>query len=473
MASEKKNDSNFVRGRFSKDISALTAKFTSSLDVDKNLAVYDILGSIAHVRELKDAGLISEKEKKELEGNLQKIKKEIETGVFKFEEKYEDIHINIEKRLIELLPSSGPKLHTGRSRNDQVSVDFRLYVKGEIKKISALVLDLVSTLSSLGEDNINTFMPGYTHLQHAQPVSLAHYFLAYCEMFKRDFKRLHGAYDEADVLTLGSGALAGVDFKIDRGREAKTLGFKHVSENSIDSVSDRDFAIQFQFSLSMIMLHLSRFCEELIMWNTKEFSFVELSDEFTTGSSIMPQKKNPDALELIRGRSGGVMSGMVSLLIMMKSLPLAYNRDMQEDKKPVIESSVTVADSLKIFREIIIGAKFNYKNMASGLKDDFIYATDISSYLVNRGVPFRRSHEIVGKLVNYASRNNKGLSRIPLSEYKKLAPEFEPDLFEIFNPRTSVDSKKTYGSTATARIKSAIRKNEKEIKEYRKTLKGF
>ena len=291
---------NFVRGRFKEDISKITADFTSSLDIDKRLADFDIMGSIAHLYALRKAGIVSEKEKKELEKSLLKIKDDIKTGAFQFDKRYEDIHINIEKRLIDLAPVSGAKLHTARSRNDQVSIDFRLYVKNEIKKVAHILLDLRFELVDIAKSHIDVILPGYTHFQHAQPVSLAHHILAYYEMFTKDFKRLKNCYDTADVLTLGSGALAGVDFEIDRQLEAKMLGFSKISRNSMDSVSDRDFAFEFNFALSMIAMHLSRFCEELIIWNSEEFGFIELKDEFTTGSSIMPQKKNPDVLELIR-----------------------------------------------------------------------------------------------------------------------------------------------------------------------------
>ena len=393
---------NFVRGRFKDDISEITADFTSSLDIDKKLAGFDIDGSIAHLAAIKKAGIVNEKEKKEIEGALIKIKEEILEGKLELNKKYEDIHMNVEKRLIELVPGAGAKLHTGRSRNDQVSLDFRLYVKSEIKKIAGALADLRTELVKAAKSNICTVMPGYTHFQHAQPVSLAHHMLAYYEMFSRDFVKLLNAYKTADVSTLGSGALAGVDFEIDRLMEAKILGFAGISRNSMDAVSDRDFAIEFNFALSMIMLHLSRFCEEIIIWNSSEFGFIKLKDEFTTGSSIMPQKKNPDVLELIRGKTGGVVSGMLSLFIMMKALPLAYNRDMQEDKKPVMESAETVYNSLSIFGEIIKTAGFNAERLSSGFGDDSIYATDVATYLVKKGIPFRKSHEIAGRIVGYA-----------------------------------------------------------------------
>lgn len=464
---------NFVRGRFKEDISDITSDFTASLDIDKRLADFDIKGSIAHLYALKKAGLINETEKDELEKNLLRIKGEIDEGKLKLDKRYEDIHMNIEKRLTELSPTSGSKLHTARSRNDQVSVDFRLYVKFEIKKIAEALNDLSSALTNIAKENIDVFMPGYTHFQHAQPVLFSHHILAYCEMFDRDFKRLIDAYEEADVLTLGSGALAGVDFEIDRELEAEMLGFKRVSRNSMDSVSDRDFAIQFNFSLSMIILHLSRFCEELIIWNSDEFDFVELKDEFTTGSSIMPQKKNPDVLELIRGKSGSVISNMLSLFIMMKSLPLAYNRDMQEDKKPVMESADTIYNSVKIFTEVVKTAKFNKNNMLSGLKNDFIYATDFATYLVKKNISFRTAHEIVGKIVNYAKDKEKTLSEIGLDEYKKFESKIDKDIFEIFNPKSSVNLKKTTGGTAIDAVNGAINENEKEIGRKSEIIKNI
>ncbi|MCL4322730.1 MAG: argininosuccinate lyase [Deltaproteobacteria bacterium] len=467
---ESKTGDNFVRGRFKEDISGITADFTSSLDIDKRLADFDIAGSIAHLYALRKAGVVSEKEKKEIEKSLLRIKEDIKSGAFKFDKRYEDIHMNIEKRLTLLAPVSGAKLHTARSRNDQVSIDFRLYVKNEIKKVALPLLDLRLELVNIAKKNINTILPGYTHLQHAQPVSLAHHILAYYEMFTRDFERLINCYAAADVLTLGSGALAGVDFEIDRQLEAKMLGFAKISRNSMDSVSDRDFALEFNFALSMIMMHLSRFCEELIIWNSEEFGFIELKDEFTTGSSIMPQKKNPDVLELIRGKTGGVISNLLSLFIMMKALPLTYNRDMQEDKKPVMESADTVYNSILIFKEIIKTVKFNAKNMRRELDDDFIYATDIATYLVKKGIPFRKSHEIVGQLVNYAKENKKTLSKLKIEEYKKICGAIENDIFEVFNPSASANLKKSYGGTALSRVKSIINDYEEEIERNKKSL---
>jgi len=469
----KRSHNNFVRGRFKEDISEITADFTASLDIDKKLADFDIDGSIAHLYALEKAGIVSGEEKRDIEKALLKIKAEIKNGKFKFNKKYEDIHMNVEKRLTELVPESGAKLHTGRSRNDQVSVDFRLYVKNRIKRIAKALIDLREELTAVAKSNIKTLIPGYTHFQHAQPVSLAHHILAYYEMFTRDFEKLMNAYKTADVLTLGSGALAGADFDIDRQLEADALGFRSISRNSMDSVSDRDFALEFNFALSMVALHLSRFCEELIIWNSFEFGFIKLKDEFTTGSSIMPQKKNPDVLELIRGKTGGVISNLLSLFIMMKSLPLTYNRDMQEDKKPVMESADTVSSSLLIFKEIIGTLKFNKENLASGLKDDSIYATDVATYLVKKGVPFRKSHEIAGKIVSYAENAGKTLSTMSLKEYKKITDFIEGDIFDIFNPEASVNSKKTTGGTAFKEIKKVLKEYEKEIENNKKLLSAL
>ncbi len=461
---------NFVRGRFKEDISGLAADFTSSLEADKKLAQFDIEGSLAHLKALRKANLVSEKEKKSIENGLNIIKDELDDGTFKFDKKYEDIHINIEKRLIELAPVAGAKLHTARSRNDQVCLDFRLYVKNEIKRIASVLISLRLELIKSAKANIKAFLPGYTHFQHAQPVSLAHHILAYYEMFTRDFIKLKNAYTSADFLTLGSGALAGVDFNIDRQLEATLLGFEKVSRNSMDSVSDRDFAIEFNFVLAMIVLHLSRFCEELIIWNSEEFGFIGLKDEFTTGSSIMPQKKNPDILELIRGKSGLVISNLLALFITMKALPLTYNRDMQEDKKPVMENAGVVYNSLYIFKEIIRTIKFKKSNMLLQLNDDFIYATDIVNYLVNKGIPFRYAHRIVGRLVNAAKKQNKNMSQLSLNDYKALSGYFEKDVFNLFNAEFSINSKKTYGSTALRMIKASITECEKEIENDRKFL---
>ncbi|RZD19095.1 MAG: argininosuccinate lyase [Candidatus Acididesulfobacter diazotrophicus] len=459
------NKENFVRGRFKEDISDLTADFTASLDIDKKFAEFDIEGSLAHLEALFKAGLIKENEKDKIKEGFHIISKELKSNKFNFDKRYEDIHINIEKRLIELIGAAGEKLHTGRSRNDQVSVDFRLYVKNEIKIIGEALIGLRIELVKKAQGNIETFLPGYTHLQHAQPVSLAHHLLAYYEMFTRDFIKLNNAYISADWLTLGSGALAGADFNIDRELEAKILGFGKVSRNSIDSVSDRDFAIEFNFALSMIALHLSRFCEELILWNSQEFDFVNIKDEFTTGSSIMPQKKNPDVLELIRGKAGSVISGLLSLFIMIKSLPLAYNRDMQEDKKPVMDNSETVYKSLEIFKDIIKTIEFKKNNMILQLDDDAIYATDMATYLVNKGLPFRKSHEIIGNVVSYSKDKNKKLSKIKINDYKKFSNLFENDIYDLFDAKHSINSKKTYGSTSLDSIIKMINNYNDEIKQ--------
>jgi argininosuccinate lyase len=464
---------NFVRGRFKEDISEITSDFTASLDIDKKLADFDIDGSIAHLYAIEKAGIVGNKEKRDIEKALLIIKSEINSGSLKLDKKYEDIHMNIERRLAELVPESGAKLHTGRSRNDQVSVDFRLYVKNAIRNCAEVLNGLRSELVKIAESNIKTLLPGYTHFQHAQPVSLAHHILAYYEMFTRDFEKLLNAYKAADVMTLGSGALAGADFSIDRNLEADMLGFGNISRNSMDAVSDRDFALEFNFALSMIALHLSRFCEELIIWNSSEFGFIKLKDEFTTGSSIMPQKKNPDVLELIRGKTGGVVSNLLSLFIMMKSLPLAYNRDMQEDKKPVMESFETVYNSLSIFKEIIKTVEFNKENMRSGLRNDFIYSTDIATYLVNKGIPFRKSHEIVGRIVDFAESSGKNLSELSLKDYKKKSDVICADIFNIFSPEVSVNSKKTAGGTAFIEIKSVLKKYVEEIESNKKSLRSL
>lgn len=461
---------NFVRGRFKEDISGITADFTCSLDIDKKMADFDIDGSLAHLAAIEKAGIVTKKEKKEVQKALESIRGDIREGRFVFDKKYEDIHMNIEKKLIDMVPESGAKLHTGRSRNDQVSVDFRLYVKDEIRKIAFGLNSLRSELVSAAKSNIHAVMPGYTHMQHAQPVSLAQHLLAYYEMFSRDFAKLINAYKTTDVLTLGSGALAGADFDIDRHGEAETLGFASVSRNSMDAVSDRDFAIEFNFSLSMIMLHLSRFCEELIIWNTPEFGFITLKDEFTTGSSIMPQKKNPDVLELIRGKTGGVVSNMLSLLMMMKALPLTYNRDMQEDKKPVMESAATVYSSVSIFTEIVKTITFHHGRLLDALGDDSIYATDVATYLVKKGIPFRKSHEIAGRIVGYAEGAGKKISMLTIAEFKKISNSIENDIFNIFSPASSVNSKKTTGGTSFMEIKASIRLYEKDIRKDAKLL---
>lgn len=445
-------------GRFTKAESSLAEEFNASITFDQRLYQQDIQGSIAHVKMLAKQAIIPEEEAFAIQQTLLEILQDIQAGKIEFTIEQEDIHMNIESILIQRLGPVGKKLHTARSRNDQVAVDLRLYLKDEIMEIVRLLKNLQATIVVLAKDNQNTIMPGYTHLQRAQPITLAFHLLAYWEMFSRDVKRFEHCHEEADSLPLGSGALAGTTYDTDRDFLAAELGFSAICENAMDAVSDRDFAIEFISCASITMMHLSRFCEELILWSSTEFNFIEMDDSFSTGSSIMPQKKNPDMAELIRGKTGRVYGSLMTLLTIMKGLPLAYNKDMQEDKLPVFDANDTLKSSLAIFTEMLSTMKVNAAVMEKAAKSGFMNATDAADYLVSKGLPFRECHEIIGKIVLYCIAQNKSIEVLTLKELKSFSPKFEEDIYSKIHIRDCIAAKKSKGSTSFDNVKESLSK---------------
>lgn len=461
-------------GRFSKETEQLMDDFHSSIGFDRQLYRYDILGSIAHARMLGKTGIISTEEARQIITGLEVLLQEIEAGQVQFSVDAEDIHMNIEMLLTEKIGASAKKLHTARSRNDQVTLDTRMYVKEEIHKTQKLLLQLLETLAHLAEQHAETIMPGYTHLQIAQPVTLGHHLLAYAEMFKRDVGRLSDCYKRTDVMPLGAGALAGTTFPLDRELVARELGFAAVSENSMDSVSDRDYVVEFLGAISITMLHLSRFCEEIILWGSQEWAFVELDDAYSTGSSIMPQKKNPDVAELIRGKTGRVYGDLMTLLTMLKGLPLAYNKDMQEDKEALFDGVKTVQQCLSIFIPMLATLRFNGKRMHDAARQGFSNATDLADYLVRKGMGFRDAHHLVGTLINYCIGQGKALENLTLEELcreSRLEQDkeiiqadtagkgealFTEDVYEALQLENVVSRRCTYGGTSPEQVKAAV-----------------
>ena len=452
-------------GRFTKSTDSFTDHFHSSISFDQRMYKEDITGSIAHAAMLGKQGVISKEDSELLQKTLKELLKDIEDGKVEFDEKAEDIHMNIETLLIERIGDVGKRLHTGRSRNDQVALDIRMYNKEQIVDIKKLLLALIEELNKIAEDNINTIMPGYTHLQRAQPVTLAHHVLAYCEMFKRDIDRLDDTYRRTNVMPLGSGALAGTTYPLDRQAVCDALGFDSITKDSMDGVSDRDFCIDLLSALSVIMMHLSRFCEEIILWSSHEFKFVELDDAYSTGSSIMPQKKNPDMAELIRGKAGRVYGHLMGMLTMMKGLPLAYNKDMQEDKEAVFDSIDTVKMCLPVFTNMIKTAVFNKKNMYNAAKGGFTNATDAADWLVKNGVPFRDAHAILGQLVLYCINNNKALEDLSLDEFRAISPVFNESVYEAISVEKCVDARNIPGGPSPEYIKKLIEINKEYLKK--------
>ena len=446
--------------RFSKELNEDVNDFNSSLPFDKILYKYDIKGSIAHATMLCHQGIISENEKDEIIAGLNEILAEIESGKLQFDYNFEDIHSFIEANLVKKIGQTGKKVHTSRSRNDQVALDIRLYLKDEIKEIQKLILNLIKTLMDFSNNHLETIMPGYTHLQRAQAVTLAHYLGAYIEMFKRDKERLDDTYKRVNVLPLGAGALAGSPYNIKRNLVAEHLGFDSICLNSMDAVSDRDFIIETLSDLAMIMTHLSRISEEVIMWSSFEFKFVELDDSYSTGSSIMPQKKNPDILELIRGKTGRVYGSLISILTTMKSLPLAYNKDMQEDKEPLFDGIKTVKNCLKILPNVIKTMKVNKEKMLQAAKEGFLNATDVADYLTKKGLPFRDSHNVAGKLVSYCINSKKTLDELSIDEFKKESGLFEEDIYSAIDIKNSVISKKEIGGPNPETVKHVLELNK-------------
>jgi len=450
-------------GRFSESTNKLVDNFTASIPFDWKLYKYDIAGSIAHAKMLAKTGIIKKAEADKIVNGLKAIEKEIDANKFKFSIEDEDIHMAVEKRLISLIGDTGKKLHTARSRNDQVALDIRLYLRDEIKNMISLIDKFHKTLVLLAKKNIDVIMPGYTHLQQAQPILFSHYLLAYYEMFKRDRDRLLDCYKRANIMPLGSGALAGTTFPIDREYTAKLLGFDGVTKNSLDTVSDRDFIIEFLSAASIIIMHLSRMSEELIIWSSSEFGFIELPDAFCTGSSMMPQKKNPDVPELVRGKTGRIYGHLISLLTTMKGLPLAYNKDMQEDKEPLFDAVDTIKTSLEIFSEMIKDLRLNRKRIESSMTDGLILATDVADYLVQKGVPFRTSHEIVGKIVSFCIKEKRALTGLTLSEWKRFSSYFKDDILNFASLEKAVERRNHIGGTAKKQVLKRIKEIEKDF----------
>ncbi|MCX5717058.1 MAG: argininosuccinate lyase [Nitrospirae bacterium] len=451
-------------GRFTEKTSKTVEYFTESISFDRRLWKYDIEGSIAHAKMLGKQKIISQKDSSAIINGLKNIAGEIEIGRFRFAVELEDIHMNIEAALIKNIGDAGKKLHTARSRNDQVALDLRLYLRAETKKTIALIKNLQKTLLNAAENNIGIIMPGYTHLQRAQPVLLSHHLLAYIEMLRRDRERFEDSLKRTDVFPLGSCALAGTSLPVDRAYVAKLLGFKAIAENSIDAVSDRDFAVEFLTDAGILMMHLSRLAEELILWSTEEFSFIELPDAFTTGSSIMPQKKNPDVAELIRGKSGRIYGNMIALMTVMKGLPLAYNRDMQEDKMPVFDTVDSIKSCLTVLAQMMPQVKFMRERMHEAAGKAYSTATDIAEYLVRKGIPFRQAHEITGKIVRYCIKNKKQLGEISLAEFRNFSNVISKDIYLHLSAENSVKAKNSRGGTSPSEVKKQIKRLKRLIK---------
>ncbi len=444
-----------IRGRFHKKAGELVTEYTVSIPFDWRLYRHDIAGSIAHTKMLAKQGIISEKEAKIITEGLAFIAEEIGQGKFQFNPELEDIHMNIEARLIEKIGEAGGKLHTARSRNDQVALDLRLFTKEAISSTLVRLREFQQALISLAEANRGVIMPGYTHLQRAQPVLLAHHFLAYFEMLQRDIARFSDCLKRTDVMPLGSGAIAGVAYNIDRDFLAQELGFSQISQNSIDAVSDRDFVVEYEAAASLCMMHLSRLAEEIILWSSAEFNFIELDEAYATGSSIMPQKKNPDVAELVRGKTGRVYGKLMALLVTMKALPLSYNRDMQEDKEGLFDTVDTLLSTLEVFTGMIRTLRVKAKNTEQAVKRGYILATDLADYLVNKGEPFRTAHDIVARLVSYAMDKDKSFSELSLTEYTGFSPLFGEDVYSI-TVESSIAARDVIGGTAPRQVERAL-----------------
>jgi argininosuccinate lyase len=451
------------QGRFREGTSKLVESFTASIRFDQRLYRYDIEGSMAHCKMLSQQGLLSREEEDVIIQGLGEILREIERGTFVFDEAQEDVHMAIEQLLIEKVGEVGGKLHTGRSRNDQVALDIRLFLRDEIQGVDGDLKGLQSSLIAQAKANLGAVMPGFTHLQHAQPVLFSHHLLAYYEMLRRDRQRLSACLDRVDVSPLGSAALAGTSLPIDSKVTAELLAFPALSRNSIDAVSDRDFIIEFTSAAALIMMHLSRMCEELILWCSIEFDYIELSESFCTGSSIMPQKKNPDVPELIRGKSGRVYGHLMSLLTVMKGLPLAYNRDLQEDKEPLFDTVDTVRQSLRILARLWENLRVNKERMEKMASSGYTLATDVAEYLVSKGMGFRQAHRAVGKMVRYCLEEGKELEEMTIQEFKGYASVISEDIYEILDLKHSVDSRNSVGGTSLQQVREAISRAEEEL----------
>lgn len=445
-------------GRFKGRTAKAVESFTESVSLDWRLWPYDIEGSIAHAKMLGHKGIITKKDAAEIVRGLKAVAIDIERGKLRFDPALEDVHMNIEAALIKKIGSAGGKLHTARSRNDQVALDLRLYLRAETKAISAHIASLQAALLGQAEKNVETFMPGYTHLQRAQPVLLAHHLLAYLEMLERDKERLKDGLNRIEVLPLGAAALAGTSLPVDRKDVASALGFKAVSQNSIDAVSDRDFVVEFISSASILMMHLSRLSEELVLWASEEFSFITLPDAYATGSSIMPQKKNPDVPELVRGKTARVYGSLMSILTVVKGLPLAYNRDLQEDKQALFDAVETVSGCLMVLADMVPKITFNKERMLEAAKGGFSTATDVAEYLVEKGVPFRESHEITGQIVRHCEQADMNLEDLSLKDFRRFSSLFAKDIFSRIGVKESVGLRRSEGGTAPREVKRQIKR---------------
>ncbi len=457
------NETKLWGGRFAEKTAASVEAFTASIHYDCRLYKQDIAGSLAHARMLVRQGLISAEEGEQIAACLQEIEREIDAGTFVFRPELEDIHMNIEKALVDKVGPAGARLHTARSRNDQVNLDLRLYLRDEAARLTRLVREVRAAFVRLAGRYLGAVMPGYTHLQRAQPVLVSHHLLAYYEMFGRDEERLADCAKRINVLPLGAAALAGTGLPIDREFVARELNFPRVTANSMDTVGDRDFAVEFVSVCTLIQLHLSRLAEELVLWSTEEFRFVELADSFCTGSSIMPQKKNPDIPELIRGKSGRVVGNLMALITMLKGLPLTYNRDLQEDKEPVFDTVDTLSRELAITAELLANLKFNTARLEDATKSGSMTATDLADYLVLKNMPFRQAHAVVGQTVAYCIKQKKELVDLTLDELRQFAPAIDTDVFDVLAVKGSVDSRRSIGGTAISRVREALARAEQEM----------
>jgi len=461
------------QGRFSEKTADIVEAFTASIQVDRRLYAYDIQGSVAHCKTLARASIITDAEAAAIIDGLEKIRQEIENGSFQYDDSLEDIHMHVESRLGEIAGPVGRKLHTARSRNDQVALDVRMYLRAETAAIIRRLHGLQTTLVALSREHLDTVMPGYTHLQRAQPVLLAHHLMAYYEMFARDSARLHDCLQRINVMPLGCAALAGTTYPIDRKFTAELLGFASIAANSIDAVSDRDFIIEFLSAACICMIHFSRLSEELILWSSSEYKFIELPDSFATGSSIMPQKKNPDVPELARGKTGSVIGNLTALLVIMKSLPLAYNRDMQEDKKPLFDTVDTLQACIEIYTAMLPQIKFNTENMRTAARTGFMDATDLADYLVERGVAFREAHRLVGEAVSYALSKKKELHELTLAELQTFCGAVQQDIFTHLEVGQMIERRTSYGGTASKNVRQAIAAAEKILNKNSADLPRF
>ena len=462
-------------GRFTKQTDQLVFDFNASITFDKRLFHEDVTGSIVHATMLAKQGILTEEERKSIVEGLTGILEDVDDGTLAIDETQEDIHSFVEATLIDRIGDAGKKLHTGRSRNDQVALDMRLYTRARVAEIDGLLKKLLEAILDTMENNLDTYMPGFTHLQKAQPITLAHHYGAYFEMFKRDRQRLSDIYKRMNYCPLGAGALAGTTYPLDREYTARLLHFEGPTLNSIDSVADRDYLIEFLSALSTIMMHLSRFSEEIIIWNSNEYQFVELDDAYSTGSSIMPQKKNPDIAELVRGKTGRVYGALMALLTTMKGLPLAYNKDMQEDKEMAFDAMDTAADCVTLFTGMIQTMKFRKDRMAKSAMNGFTNATDAADYLVGKGVPFRDAHGIIGRLVLYCIEKDTSIDALSLEELRSISDKFDEDIYDAISLKTCVEKRLTIGAPGDKMMKQVIEKNKEYLKndaieEYQQSL---